>query len=165
MRRSAAAATIVLALAATVVSAAVAGGGSAQVKLPTPALGKGSAESVTIKVSGPKSGAPKVQVTNLAALGKGFGGAVVVSPAGKGSYQAFFVLFMGNLSSSPASTISVQVTPPAGDKASVSKPKNESHNCSAMKKLGKDKKDGHELVNNGDTFSVFWGVMYGVLCP
>jgi hypothetical protein len=165
MRRSAAAAILALALLAVTTSVAAAGGGGVTVKIPTPAIGKGSAESVKIHVSGPKAGAPTLAVSNLAALGKGFGGAVVVTHVGGGSYVAFMVLFMGNLSKSPASTINLQVTPPAGDTASVSKPTNQTQNCSAIKKLGKDTKDGKVLVNNGDKFSIFWSSMSGFLCP
>jgi hypothetical protein len=165
MRRSAAAAIFALALLAAVTSVAAAGGGGAQAKIPTPAIGKASAQSVTITVTGSKAGAPTLKVTNLAALGKGFGGAVVVSKGPRGTYQALFLLYMGNLSKKPAKTIDVQVTPPAGDTASVSKAKNQSHNCTAIKNSGKDTKDGKVLVNNGDKFSIFWSSIQSALCP
>lgn len=133
MRRSAAAAAITIAVAGIVATVALAKSG-AQVKVPAPAIGKTTVETFTIKISGPKPGHPTLKVANAAALGKGFGGAAVIGQRkGKqGAFTAILVMFMGNLSSSPASTVSLQVTPPAGDTASASDVTNATKNCTVI---------------------------------
>ena len=138
MRRSAAAAAITVAVAGIVATVALAKS-SAQVKVPAPAIGKSSAYLVTVKVTGAKPGRPSLQVTNLAALGKGFGAVAATEgpkkPGRSATYKVYVLMFMGNLSTSPAGTVNLQVTPPAGDTADVSKPENETKNCPVLRPL------------------------------
>lgn len=147
MRRSAAAAALALALAASVASGAGARGESAPtVKVPAPAVGQSKLELFTIKVSGPKHGHPTVKLTNGAALGQGFGGVVVLGRLKKQTghaitWKAYVLMYMGNLSASPAGTANLQVTPPAGDTASTSSPEDESKDCKAAMGI-----EGHLLA-------------------
>lgn len=98
------------------VAAAATFGAGAQAKVPAPAVGAMRLEMLTITVKG-KTATPKLKATNLAKLGKGFGGVALVSrtPNAKGAYQALVVMYMGNLSASPASTVNLQISTPAGE--------------------------------------------------
>src|SRR5437764_9418062 len=120
MRRSAAAAALILALAASVASAAGAKGGNLQLKLPAPAIGQATVELVTFHLKAPHGNVPKLKlkIGNLAALGKGFDAAAIVSgpksPSSSMTLKVLIVMFMGNLSASPASTINLQTNAPGG---------------------------------------------------
>jgi hypothetical protein len=175
MRRSAAAAATTIALAGIIASVALAKGG-VQVKVPAPAVGKASLQLVTIKVKGHNSGRPTLKLTNAAALGQGFGGVVALGgkkPSGGTTvWDAYILMYMGNLSTSPASTANIQVTAPAGDVETVSKPKDESTNCAVATKLGVGK---HEMAyahwflerlgEAGSSFTKFIENVVPALCP
>ena len=135
MRRSAAAAALFLALAAPAASTAGARGGNLQLKVPAPALGKATVQVLTLHVKAPgKVPKLKLKITNLAALGKGFDAVATVSgPKSQGSnvtLKVVIVMFMGNLSSSPASTINLQTNLPAGEVKSSEK--NATKDCATI---------------------------------
>lgn len=111
-----------------------------QLKVPTPKIGTASVRLVTIKVKAPhgqKVPKLKLNVTNLGALGKGFGGVAVVhepkSPGSTATFEVFLVLFMGNLSSAPAGTIDIQTNMPAGETKTTTK--DETKDCATINSI------------------------------
>ena len=115
----------VIAGALIVTTSAFAGG--VKLSVPAPKVGEVKIEKITIKAST----RPAIAATNLPALGHGFGGAVALGKSTKlpGTYVAYLVMFMGNMSTSPASTVNLQITggTPSG------KPTDESKNCDVVK--------------------------------
>jgi hypothetical protein len=73
-------------------------------------------------------------IANLAQLGRGFGGVAAVGgpskPTAGGTYTIILILFMGNLSTAPAKSIDVQLSPKS---ATVTASDDESHNCNRLK--------------------------------
>jgi hypothetical protein len=121
---------------AAVVLAAPAGaahtGASVQATVPAPAVGKGSLQSFAITATG-SAKSVKVTVTNRRQLQKGFGAiAIVQDPktATGETFQISLLMYMGNFSTSPASTVHVEVTAPAGVK--LGKPKKTSARCTQL---------------------------------
>ena len=87
------------------------GGGTVNWSVPTPAIGKGSVVAFT--ATGPRSSPPLlVKVTNLGLLGQGFGGVAIVQKI-RGGSEVFLVMFMGNLSKKPASTVKLEISTPS----------------------------------------------------
>ena len=112
-------------LAAILVPAAAAAGkgGSVTASVPAPKVGQYTVQEVDVSATGSAT-TLQVKVTNRKALQKGFGAiGIVVDPktAGGETFQVFLVMYMGNFSASPASTVQLQLTPPAGVK--LGKPK------------------------------------------
>ena len=95
--------------------------GKGTVKVPAPAIGKALVESLTVTVTAPKGGTaapPRIRATNLPELGRGFGGVAVIrgpsKPGARAKYTIYFVMYMGNLSTAPASTVEIRLSSRAG---------------------------------------------------
>jgi hypothetical protein len=100
-----------VASAATSAGARVTGGVSTSV--PAPAVGQGAVQEVDGTFTGSSF---SVGVANLAQLGKGFGGVAIVHDPKVGaghSFQIYLVMYMGNLSKSPATSVQLKLPPTA----------------------------------------------------
>jgi hypothetical protein len=104
--------------ALTVAAPAVSAGDSSTFTIPAPRVGQATVGVMTAKLTAPggmKLGVPILSVKNLPQLGKGFGGVAIVQAPPPGASAAkvkiFFVLFMGNLSTAPASNIDLTISP------------------------------------------------------
>lgn len=114
---------VVLAVAALIFVPAAWAGGSVNASVPAPTVGKTTVQEVEVTATG-SAKSLAVKVTNRKALQKGFGAiGIVVDPktAAGETFQIFLVMFMGNFSTSPATSVQFQITPPAG--VTLSKPK------------------------------------------
>jgi hypothetical protein len=101
------AAFLAIVAAAILVPTALAGG-SVRYSVAAPAIGQGSVKAFT--VIGPRASPPLlVKVTNLVQLEQGFGGVAVIEKI-RGGSEVFLVMFMGNLSKSPAHTVSLELS-------------------------------------------------------
>ena len=113
--------------AAALVLAPSALAGGAKLTIPAPKVGEVKIEKISIKAAS----RPTIVATNLPALGHGFGAGVALgkSTTSPGTYVAYVVMFMGNLSTSPASTVNLQITggTPTGA------PTDETKNCKVVK--------------------------------
>jgi hypothetical protein len=114
---------VAVVVGALVLAAPAAAGTS--VKVPAPALGKERIELITIKASK----APSFTVTNLSALGPGFGAVAIAKKGKSGTYAVYLVMFMGTRSTSPAGTVDLKV----GGGTFVGAPADETDNCRALK--------------------------------
>ena len=172
MRRSAAATALTLALMASVTSVAGAKGGNFQLKIPAPKVGQATVQLVTFHIKA-HGKAPKLtlKITHLAALGKGFDAVAAIPwPKAGGSnvtVKVMIVMFMGNLSTAPASTINLQTNEPAGEvKAST---KDVTKDCDVVGPVKELERAGVALAlaHIGDGESppgTFWNNTTGYLC-
>ena len=144
------------ALLATLVTtglvAAGATAGGSVVKVPAPAIGHAAIELLTIRTGG--TAVPRLKVTNVKQLGKGFGGVAVVGPAkkGKGVFLAYLVLYMGNLSTAPAGTIDLQLSTPASGTTVT----NETDNCKVVTNLRDNNYSGLAYIGYQLAHQALW---------